>query len=178
MNTFQKFIYILLIVLIFSFMQPVMARAAVTLDSVHYSISGNLDKLEALRLRLENRLDQINQLYLTAVHDGNKLNLEGRWNIKFLERDLYRAKLGLALTLDLDQFNLGRGLAIAGEGNYLTHNRYFWDLVYYFNREKSWVYEGGLALPLSQTSFLTLSVGNSYWKPADPVLSMGVKVEM
>ncbi len=178
MKTNQKYIFILLFGLVFSLlMQPTMTRA-VPMDSVHYMVSGNLERFEALKLKVEDRIDHVNQAYLTTIYNGKDLDLAGRWNIIFLERSIYRVKLGLALTLDLEQFKVGKGIGIAGEGQYLEQNKYFWETTYYFDRKMNWVYEGGIALPLTPTTFLTLSAGNTYWKPTDPVMSIGIKVEM
>ena len=53
MKTNQKYIFILLFGLVFSFfMQPTMTRA-VPMDSVHYMVSGNLERFEALKLKVD-----------------------------------------------------------------------------------------------------------------------------
>ncbi|ACL70401.1 hypothetical protein [Halothermothrix orenii] len=153
------------------------ASAGPELDTVHYIVSGQGTTISSLKLDLGYKLDDINNLDLLGVYNGEDIKMQGTWNIRFLKRSLYSLQLGLSLTTGLNESGFGKAIGLSGEGIYLVQNRYFWNIDYFID-EKAWVYGAGLGLPVTPDTFLTLGVGNSYWDRNDINLNIGIKVDL
>ncbi len=171
-----KFVLLNIFIILFIFAIPVMAQYSV--DTIYYGISGNIDEVESLKLKIEHNLDTINTLGLAFIHDGKGINLEGSWEINFLKRSYYDINLNFLIPVVLDKMKTGKGIGFSGEGIYLNQNRYYWNVNYFLDRDvNQWVYEGGITLPMTVNTYLTLGIGNTYWD-TDRSFKIGIKVDM
>jgi hypothetical protein len=171
-----KFVLINTLMLLIILATPVLAQYSI--DNVYYGLSGNLDAVEYLKLRVEHELDTINTLGLALIHDGTGLNFEGNWQINFLKRSHYDIGLNFLLPVELEGLKIGKGIGFSGEAIYLNQNRYYWKVTYMLNREEDqWIYEGGITVPLTVNTYLTMGLGNSYWN-SNKSFKLGIEVDL
>ncbi len=175
LNTF----ILLLFLMIFSLIYPLSVDAEVVLDRVHYLVIGNVDEIEALQLDLDYRLDSLNILSLLTSYDGQNIGLEGTWNINFAGQGSNKMHLGLTLATKLDNIKIKKGIGLSGEGSYLVYNKYYWDIKHYLDEEiNGLVYKGGIGLPITDDSYLTLGVDKSLWSRNKLSFNIGIEVSL
>ncbi len=173
---FCKLVIINVLILFITMAAPVVAQYPI--DNVYYGLSGNLDALEYLKLRVQHDLDPINTLALALVHDGNGFNIKGKWQINFLKRSYYHIALNFLLPVELDGMKMGKGIGFSGDAFYLNQNRYYWKVAYMLNREEEpWIYEGGISVPLAVNTYLSMGLGNSYWN-SNTSFKLGIEVDL
>ncbi len=170
---------LVLFLTIFSLIYPLSVDAEATLDRVHYLLIGNIDKIEALQLDLDYRFDNLNILNLVTSYDGQNIGLEGTWNINFAGQGKNKMYLGLTLATKLNNISFKKAISLSGEGSYLTYNKYYWSVKHFLDNEiDGLIYSGGISLPITDDSYLTLGLGKSLWSRDRLSFNIGVDVNL
>lgn len=171
-------IFLISLILVFSvtiFEMPV--KASSRMSSVHYQARTYNSDVEFLSILLNYEWEKNNNYNLSFNYDGSDINLGASWLMEFIQENNYKLKLGLSLASEFEGGSIGKAIVLAGDVDYLTNNKFFWDLKYYFD-EKEWTYCGGVGLPVAEKTSLTFSFSKHYWERDNTLLNVGIKVEI
>ncbi|MFW5855670.1 MAG: hypothetical protein ACOCVB_00205 [Bacillota bacterium] len=177
----MKYRIIVILSLLFIFLITGLSQAAPVMDSVHYTLSGNVSEVNALKLDLDYHLDSINDVTARFTYHEQAIKVDGAWKINFLQRQDYDIDLRLVTAAPLNDFSFNPALGIGGSSDYLEHNDLYWEVDYYFQEEleeKKWVYQVGISLPVTSRGKISLGMGNSYWYHNDNMVNLGLKVDL
>lgn len=173
----KKIYFFPLLLSLIIFFSPIV-DADLILDKVHYLAVGSVDEIESLRLDLKYKIDNVNYLVINNCYDGQGFSFMGTWGISFLNKGTNSAKLGLTLATELNDLKVYKAIGLMGEGIYLAQNRFYWNIKYFFDDEERVIYDGGIALPVTADSYLTLGLGNSFWTNKSPSFNIGIEVNI
>lgn len=153
-----------------------LVQASLALDNIHYIVTGISGDVYGLTLKVDFILDYINDLNLEVTYREEELKLGTTWQINFIQRHNYKLNLGLGLELEPQKMELAKTLSIGGEGTYLSNNNYYWEIKQ--DDSKNYLYNLGIALPVTKSSFLTIGVNNAYLDLSNIFLNLGLKVNL
>lgn len=152
---------------------------AADLDSVTYSISGDLSDIDTLELEPEFLINNIHPAKLNFAFDGDDFYFGANMGLNMLLEENFRMDMNLMLTNEVDGRDFGKaiGLAAATLGEDLS---FFWQTYYFMDDDLDdhAYYKGGINYSIGPRSDLEISVANQYWDLDNDVVKLGIKVKL
>lgn len=147
------------------------------LDTAHYVIRARTTDIEALHFELGFKLDRINTLNTLFVYTGENFDLQPSWLINFVNEENLDLDLKVNLATDLAARRFLPSLGLEGELSMGANNSLFGHVDYLFNEASNkFVYEIGMAFPITTNSSLTIAFGNGFWDRLTNTIGAGLKV--
>lgn len=147
------------------------------LDEVHYVLSGDGNRINSINFNMNYDFDAINSLDAFFTYYDGDIKIEGSWLINFMRSQDNSFNLELAILSELSNISFTPAIGISGTSSYEAENKLYWDVDYFLNQEKSFVYKGGIVLPLNSSGDITVGFGNSYWYINEPQINIGLLVD-
>jgi hypothetical protein len=152
---------------------------AADLDSVTYSISGDLSDIDTLELEPEFLINNIHPARLNLAFDGDDFYFGANMGLNLLQQENFRMDMNLMLTSEIDGHDFGKGIGLgaAAQGELL---RFFWQTYYFIDDDLNdhAYYKGGINYGIGPRSDLEISVANQYWDLDNDVVKLGIKVKL